>query len=141
LIEFSKKRVENAGAPLKMRLVKGANMEMEETEAGLKGWTMTPYTKKIDTDSNFKIMTEYGMRKEHIKYTHLGIASHNLFEQAYGYELAKEYGVIDYYTMEMLEGMSESSRLAIKEISTDIILYAPMAKKEQFTNAIAQKVR
>ncbi len=141
LIEFSKKRVKNGGAPLKMRLVKGANMEMEETEAGLKGWATTPYTKKIDTDSNFKIMTEYGMRKEHIQYTHLGIASHNLFEQAYGYELAKEYGVIDYYTMEMLEGMSESSRLAIKEISTNIILYAPTAKKEQFTNAIAYLVR
>jgi RHH-type proline utilization regulon transcriptional repressor/proline dehydrogenase/delta 1-pyrroline-5-carboxylate dehydrogenase len=37
----------------------------------------------------------------------------------------------------MLEGMSESARLAINEISKDVILYAPTAAKEQFTNAIA----
>jgi RHH-type proline utilization regulon transcriptional repressor/proline dehydrogenase/delta 1-pyrroline-5-carboxylate dehydrogenase len=141
LIEFAKKRVENGGSPIKMRLVKGANMEMEDTEAALRGWESTPYHKKIDTDSNYKIMAEYGMRKEHIKYVHLGIASHNLFEQAYAYELANEYGVKEYHTMEMLEGMSESARLAIKEISHDLILYAPTAKKEQFTNAIAYLVR
>lgn len=141
LVAFAKDRVEKGGAPLKMRLVKGANMEMEETEAALRGWECTPYVKKIDTDSNFKIMAEYGMRKENIQYLHLGTASHNLFEQAYAYELAKEYDSLDYYTMEMLEGMSESARLAIKEISTDIILYAPAAKKEQFTNAIAYLVR
>ncbi len=43
--------------------------------------------------------------------------------------------------MEMLEGMSESARLAIKQISGEVILYAPIAKKEQFTNAIAYLVR
>ncbi len=141
LIEFAKKRVSEGGRPIKMRLVKGANMEMEDTEAALRGWESTPYHKKIDTDSNYKIMAEYGMRKEHIEYVHLGIASHNLFEQAYAYELAKEYGVKKFHTMEMLEGMSESARLAIKEISHDLILYAPTAKKEQFTNAIAYLVR
>ncbi|MCF6172268.1 MAG: proline dehydrogenase family protein [Campylobacteraceae bacterium] len=141
LIDFAKKRVEAGGSPIKMRLVKGANMEMEDTEAALRGWESTPYHRKIDTDSNYKIMAEYGMRKEHIKFVHLGIASHNLFEQAYAYELANEYGVKEYHTMEMLEGMSESSRLAIKEISHDLILYAPTAKKEQFTNAIAYLVR
>ena len=141
LVAFAKERVENGGAPLKMRLVKGANMEMEETEASIRNWECAPYNKKIDTDSNFKVMVEYGMRKEHIKYLHLGTASHNLFEQAYAYELAKEYDVLDYYTMEMLEGMSEPARLAIKEISTNIILYAPASKKEQFTNAIAYLVR
>jgi len=141
LIGFAQKRVEKGGSPIKMRLVKGANMEMEDTEAALRGWPSTPYHRKIDTDSNYKIMAEYGMRKEHIKFVHLGIASHNLFEQAYAYELAKEYGVKEYHTMEMLEGMSESARLAIKEISHDLILYAPTAKKEQFTNAIAYLVR
>jgi len=116
-------------------------MDMEKTEASLRGRACAPYNKKIDTDSNLKIMAEYCMRKEHIQYLHLGTGSHNLFEQAYAYELSKEYDVLDYYTMEMLERMSESARLAIKEISTNIILYAPVAKKEQFTNAIAYLVR
>lgn len=141
LVEFAQKRVQEGGSPIKMRLVKGANMEMEETEASLMGWPSAPYDKKIDTDSNYKIMVEYGMRKEHISCVHLGIASHNLFEQAYAYELAKKYGVEKYHSMEMLEGMSEPARLAIKELSKDMILYAPTAKKEQFTNAIAYLVR
>ncbi|MDD3342293.1 MAG: bifunctional proline dehydrogenase/L-glutamate gamma-semialdehyde dehydrogenase [Sulfurospirillaceae bacterium] len=141
LVEWAKKRVENGGVPIKMRLVKGANMEMEETEANLRHWEMVTYTKKIDTDSNYKVMGEYALRPENAPYVNIGFASHNLFEHAYGYELAKEYGTSEYFSMEMLEGMSESARLAIKEISGEIILYAPTAKKEQFTNAIAYLVR
>lgn len=141
LVEWAKKRVENGGAPVKMRLVKGANMEMEETEAGLRHWEMVTHTRKIDTDSNYKIMGEYALRPENAPYVNIGMASHNLFELAYGYELAKEYGTSQYFSMEMLEGMSESARLAIKQISGEIILYAPTAKKEQFTNAIGYLVR
>jgi RHH-type proline utilization regulon transcriptional repressor/proline dehydrogenase/delta 1-pyrroline-5-carboxylate dehydrogenase len=141
LCEWAKKRVQDGGAPIKMRLVKGANMEMEETEAGLKHWEICPYIKKIDTDSNYKIMAEYALEPENAPYMHIGCASHNLFELAYGYELAKANGTLEYFSMEMLEGMSESARLAIKEISGEIILYAPTAKKEQFTNAIAYLVR
>jgi len=141
LTDWAKRRVENGGAPIKIRLVKGANMEMEETEAGLKHWEICPYTKKIDTDSNYKVMVEYALKPKNAPYVNLGVASHNLFELAYGYETAKENGVIDYFSMEMLEGMSESARVSIKELSGEVILYAPAAKKEQFTNAIAYLVR
>ena len=141
LIEWAIKRVEKGGVPIKMRLVKGANMEMEETEAGLRHWELVTHTRKIDTDSNYKVMGEFGLRPENAKYVNLGMASHNLFELAHGYELSKEYGTTEFFTMEMLEGMSESARLAIKEISGEVILYAPTAKKEQFTNAIAYLVR
>ncbi len=141
LTDWAKKRVADGGAPIKIRLVKGANMEMEETEAGLKHWVTCPYTKKIDTDSNYKVMLEYALKPENAPYVNLGVASHNLFELAYGYETAKENGVMDYFSMEMLEGMSESARVAIKELSGEVILYGPAAKKEQFTNAIAYLVR
>jgi len=141
LVEWAKKRVESGGAPIKMRLVKGANMEMEETESALRHWEMVTFTQKVDTDSNYKIMAEYALRPENAPYVNIGMASHNLFEHAYGYELAREYGTSEYFSMEMLEGMSESARLAIKELSGEIILYAPTAKKEQFTNAIGYLVR
>ncbi|WP_263832095.1 bifunctional proline dehydrogenase/L-glutamate gamma-semialdehyde dehydrogenase [Sulfurospirillum oryzae] len=141
LVEWAKKRVENGGVPIKMRLVKGANMEMEETEAGLRHWEMVTFTQKIDTDSNYKVMGEFALRAENAKYVNIGMASHNLFELAYGYELSREYGTTEYFSMEMLEGMCESARLAIKQISGEVILYAPIAKKEQFTNAIAYLVR
>ena len=141
LTDWAKERVAQGGAPIKIRLVKGANMEMEETEAGLRHWETCPYTKKLDTDSNYKVMLEYALRPENAPYVNLGVASHNLFELAYGYETAKENGVMAHFSMEMLEGMSESARVAIKELSGEVILYAPAAKKEQFTNAIAYLVR
>ena len=141
LTDWAKERVKNGGAPIKVRLVKGANMEMEETEAGLKHWETCPYTKKLDTDSNYKVMLEYALKPENAPYVHLGVASHNLFELAYGYETAKQNDVIEYFSMEMLEGMSESARVSIKELSGEVILYGPAAKKEQFTNAIAYLVR
>jgi len=141
LCEWAKKRVEAGGAPIKFRLVKGANMEMEETEASQKHWEMVTYTEKSDTDSNYKRMVRFALQKENAPYMHVGTGSHNLFEQAFATELAKENGTSEYHTMEMLEGMSESARLAIKEITKNPILYAPTASKEQFTNAIAYLVR
>jgi len=141
LTNWAKKRVKNGGAPVKIRLVKGANMEMEETEAGLSQWETTTFDKKLDTDSNFKVMLEYALDVKNAPFVNLGIASHNLFELAYGHELAKQNGVMEHFSMEMLEGMSESARVAIKELSGEVILYAPVAKKEQFTNAIAYLVR
>lgn len=141
LTDWAKERVKAGGAPIKIRLVKGANMEMEETEAVLRHWEISPYTKKLDTDSNYKVILQYALRPENAPYVHIGVASHNLFELAYGYELAKENGMMEYFSMEMLEGMSEAARVAIKELSGEVILYGPAAKKEQFTNAIAYLVR
>jgi len=141
LLAWSKNRVDNGGSPIKFRLVKGANMEMEETEASQKHWEMVTYTDKSDTDSNYKRMARHALDPENAKYMHIGTASHNLFELAYATTLAQENGTIEYHTLEMLEGMSEAARLAIKEISKSVILYAPTAAKEQFTNAIAYLVR
>ncbi len=141
LCDWAKTRVENGGAAIKFRLVKGANMEMEETEASQKHWEMVTYVEKSDTDSNYKRMARYALQPENAKYMHIGTASHNLFELAYATTLAQENGTSEYHTLEMLEGMSEAARLAIKEISKEVILYAPTASKEQFTNAIAYLVR
>ncbi|NQY20285.1 MAG: bifunctional proline dehydrogenase/L-glutamate gamma-semialdehyde dehydrogenase [Campylobacteraceae bacterium] len=141
LCDWSRTRVDNGGAAIKFRLVKGANMEMEETEASQKHWEMVTYVDKADTDSNYKRMVRYALDKNNAKYMHIGTASHNLFELAYATVMADKNGTSEFHSLEMLEGMSESARLAIKEISKEVILYAPTASKEQFTNAIAYLVR
>ena len=141
LCDWARNRVKNGGSPIKFRLVKGANMEMEETEASQKHWEMVTYTEKSDTDSNYKRMARYALEADNAPYMHIGTASHNLFELAYATTLAQANGTSDYHTLEMLEGMSEAARLAIREISKSVILYAPTASKEQFTNAIAYLVR
>ncbi|RXK07817.1 bifunctional proline dehydrogenase/L-glutamate gamma-semialdehyde dehydrogenase [Halarcobacter bivalviorum] len=141
LCDWARKRVEKGGSPIKFRLVKGANMEMEETEASQKHWEMVTYTDKSDTDSNYKRMIRYALQPENAPFMNVGTGSHNLFELAFATQLAQELGTSEYHTIEMLEGMSEPARLAIKEISKNVILYGPTASKEQFTNAIAYLVR
>ncbi len=141
LTTWAKKRVKNGGTPIKIRLVKGANMEMEETEASQKHWDLVTYSDKSDTDSNYKRMLRFGLDKKNAPFVHIGTASHNLFEQAFSVVLAEHNKTSQFHTVEMLEGMSDGARQAIKELSQDVILYAPTSKKEQFTNAIAYLVR
>ena len=60
LTEWAKKRVRQGGAPIKIRIVKGANLAMEQFEASLKGWPQAPYTAKVEVDANYKRMVTYG---------------------------------------------------------------------------------
>lgn len=141
LAAWAKKRVENGGAPIKIRIVKGANQEMELTEASLRGWPNVTYAHKAESDANFKIAMDYLLDPDVAPYVHTGIASHNLFDHALGMLLAKDRGVEQYVSAEMLEGMSEAAYSLLKDQGLNVILYAPTATKETFTNAIAYLVR
>ena len=141
LTEWARKRVAAGGAPIKIRIVKGANMEMEMVESGLHNWPLAPYDNKLDVDANYKRMVDFGMIPENIQAVRLGIASHNLFELAYSAVLAKHYGTSDFMSIEMLEGMADHVRRAIQASAGDMLLYAPVATKEQFINAIAYLIR
>jgi len=141
LTDWARKRVQKGGAPIKLRIVKGANMEMEKLESSLFNWPLAPYDNKLEVDANYKRMVSYGMQKENIQAVNLGIASHNLFELAYAATLAKENGVADYFYFEMLEGMADHVRRALQETSGDLLLYAPVAGKDEFINAIAYLIR
>ena len=141
LTEWARKRVDEGGAPIKIRIVKGANMEMEQVESALNNWPLASYDNKLDVDANYKRMVEYGMQPENIRAAHLGIGSHNLFELAYAYTLALHYQVANCFSFEMLEGMADHVRRAIQETDEEIVLYAPVASKEQFISAIAYLIR
>ncbi|KPJ78701.1 MAG: aldehyde dehydrogenase [Deltaproteobacteria bacterium SG8_13] len=141
LTEWAKARTADDGAPIKLRIVKGANMEMEQLEAALFNWPLAPYDNKLDVDANFRRMVIYGMQPANIHAVHLGIASHNLFELAFAHELGRQNRVTDFFYFEMLEGMADHVRRALREMAGDVLLYAPVAAKEEFINAIAYLIR
>ena len=141
LVAWAKERVEKGGAPIKIRLVKGANQEMELTESSLRNWPCVTYLNKAETDANFKLLMDYLIDEKVAPYAHVGIASHNLFDHAVAMLLAKERCVEEYCSAEMLEGMSETAYHVLKNDGLNVILYAPIATKETFTNAIAYLVR
>ena len=141
LTEWAGNRIADGGAPIKLRIVKGANMEMEKLESALFNWPLSCYDNKLEVDANYKRMVTYGMKPENIKAVHLGIASHNLFELAYASVIADDNGVREYFYFEMLEGMADHVRRALQEDSGDVLLYAPVAGRDEFINAIAYLIR
>ena len=117
LTEWAKDRVKRGGAPIKIRLVKGANLAMEQFEASLRGWAQAPYKEKIESDANFKRMLTYACQKENAKAAHLGVGSHNVFDISYALLLRAENGVEKEVSFEMLEGMAEHIRRVVQEIT------------------------
>ncbi|EAK3364734.1 aldehyde dehydrogenase family protein [Campylobacter lari] len=140
LFAFSKERVLKGMKPIKIRFVKGANMESEETIASQRGWALPTFYKKIDTDSNYKKMLDFVLEGDNYKYINVGIASHNLFEIAYAYTRISQAGALSSFTFEMLEGMSLQCSYELSKMH-DLILYAPVCDEAHFNNAIAYLVR
>lgn len=141
LLEFARKRVEAGGAPLKMRLVKGCNLEMETVVSSLRGWPNPVRTSKTEVDANYLHILERALQPENAKVLHIGVASHNLFTIAYAYLLTQKLGSSDYMTFEMLEGMADHVWRAQSLLGNHVILYAPVVKDEHFLNAVSYLVR
>jgi len=129
------------GAPIKLRIVKGANLAMERIEAAQHGWPQAPYETKVEVDANYKRMLEYGCRPEHAEAVHLGVASHNLFDIAYGLVLRDAQRVEPWVEFEMLEGMANHQARAVHARAGGLLLYAPVVRAEDFHSAIAYLVR
>jgi len=141
ILTWARQRVAAGGAPVTMRLVKGANMETERLEASLHNWPQAPYKTKLETDANYKKMLQLGMEAENIAAVHLGVASHNLFDVSYAIVLATERGCLDAIQFEMLEGMANHQRRALCELVENMLLYAPACRQDEFLHAIGYLVR
>ncbi len=141
LQQWARQRVARGGARITIRLVKGANMEMERLEASLKGWPQAPYKTKLETDANYQRMLREMMKPENLAAVDVGVASHNLFDLAYGLALAAGQNAQDRVQFEMLEGMANHQARALLELWPNVLLYAPACRKENFVNAIGYLVR
>ncbi len=113
LLAWARQRVAAGGAPMTIRLVKGANMEMERVEASIEGWPQAPYKTKSDTDANYKRMLHEALLPENRDAVRLGVASHNLFTLSYGLVVAHAAGMLDRVQFEMLEGMANHQRRGV----------------------------
>ncbi|MGI9473773.1 MAG: bifunctional proline dehydrogenase/L-glutamate gamma-semialdehyde dehydrogenase, partial [Rubripirellula sp.] len=141
LTQWARERVEAGGAPITIRIVKGANMEMERVEASLHGWPQSPFHRKVETDANYKRMVQFAMRPESLAAVRPGIASHNLFDISYALVMAFEEDALSMIQFEMLEGMANHQRRALHELTKSVLLYAPACRKEDFIHAIGYLVR
>ena len=78
-----------AAPPIKVRVVKGANLAMEHVDATVHGWPLATYPTKQDTDTNYQRVLDWAMRPEHTAAVRIGVAGHNLFDIAFAHLLVR----------------------------------------------------
>lgn len=141
LLDWAETRVASGGAPVKVRLVKGANLAMEAVEAELHGWAQAPYATKADVDANYKRLVEYALRPRHAAVLRVGVASHNLYDVCFALALSRRRRVSDRLDIEMLEGMANAQAMVVAQRAGRLVLYTPVAAKADFASAIAYLTR
>ncbi|WP_183511850.1 bifunctional proline dehydrogenase/L-glutamate gamma-semialdehyde dehydrogenase [Paeniglutamicibacter cryotolerans] len=141
LQEWSAKRVARGGASIKVRVVKGANLPMEQVEANLHGWPVATCNSKQDSDTSYKSVLEYSLRPGHVENVRIGIAGHNLFDVALAWLLAKSRGVTAGIEFEMLLGMATGQAEAVRRDVGELLLYTPVVHPGEFDVAIAYLIR
>ncbi len=141
LVEWARDRVARGGAPIKVRLVKGANLAMEHAEAELHGWTAAPYATKAEVDASYARLLDVALRPEATVAVRVGVASHNLFHLAWALEVASARGVSSRVDVEMLEGMANAEALALARSGETVLLYTPATRRDDFAAAVAYLVR
>ncbi|GAB2480679.1 bifunctional proline dehydrogenase/L-glutamate gamma-semialdehyde dehydrogenase [Jatrophihabitans fulvus] len=141
LQEWAAARVAGGGAPVKVRVVKGANLPMERVEAAVHGWPLATWGSKQESDTNYKRLLDYALHPERTANVRIGVAGHNLFDVAFAWLLAQRRGVTADVDFEMLLGMATGQAEAVRRDVGSLLLYTPVVHPGEFDVAIAYLVR
>ena len=145
LRRFAERRVAEGGTPIKVRLVKGANLAMEQVDASLHGLTQAPLLSKEETDAQYKRMLLEALDPQKLEAVHLGVAGHNLFDVAFAHLLMRRRGIpagpghgVEF---EMLAGMAPGQQAVVREATGTMRLYVPIVHPRHFDVAVSYLVR
>ncbi|QBE49395.1 proline dehydrogenase family protein [Leucobacter triazinivorans] len=141
LQEWAAARVSGGGAPIKVRIVKGANLPMEHVDAAIHGWPVATWGTKQDSDTSYKAVIDYALTPERVRNVRIGVAGHNLFDVALAWLLAKARGAQAGIEFEMLLGMATGQAEAVKREVGSLLLYTPVVHPQEFDVAIAYLIR
>ncbi|WP_156759020.1 bifunctional proline dehydrogenase/L-glutamate gamma-semialdehyde dehydrogenase [Microbacterium karelineae] len=145
LQEWAAARVANGGAPIKVRVVKGANLPMEQVDAETHDWPMATWPTKQHTDAGYKQVLDYALTPERIANVHIGIAGHNLFDIALAKLLSEKRGIRiepgSGVEFEMLLGMATAQAAVVRRDVGELLLYTPVVHPDEFDVAIAYLIR
>lgn len=141
LTAWATERRAAGGAGIKVRVVKGANLAMEQVDSRVHGWPLATYSSKRDTDSNYKRVLDWAFTPERTDAVRIGVAGHNLFDVAHAWLLAKQRGVEARVEFEMLLGMATGQADAVKRDVGGLLLYTPVVHPGEFDSAISYLIR
>lgn len=137
LVDWSDVRHRAGRAPIKVRVVKGANLAMEDVDAELGGWEPTPYPTKAEVDASYKAVLDRLFDAAARGGLLVGVASHNLFDVAWALDRRRERGLDDRVGIEMLEGMVPPQSRVTRAAAGEVLLYTPVVTDADFAASIA----
>lgn len=141
LAGWAEDRCRRGGAPIRVRLVKGANLSMERVEAALNGWPQAPFASKAEVDASYKRLLDLVLDQRWGGAIRVGVGSHNLFDVAWAMVQRERHGATDRVELEMLEGMAEPEAAAVRDAAGGLLLYAPVVPRQDFDAAVAYLAR
>ncbi|MDN5914357.1 MAG: bifunctional proline dehydrogenase/L-glutamate gamma-semialdehyde dehydrogenase, partial [Pseudonocardia sp.] len=154
--EFAARRAADGGAPIKVRLVKGANLAMERVDAEVHDWSQAPYATKAEVDANYVRLLDRAIGGHRVPGgaavdgrhgLRLGVASHHLHHVALALEMAQARGARAQLDLEMLQGMAPAFARAVagdlpeSGPGSTLVLYTPVVHRGDFDTAVSYLVR
>ncbi len=141
LTSWAQARRARGGAPVTVRLVKGADLAAERVDAILHGWPLATWGSKRETDTAYLRMLDAALVPERTDAVRIGVAGHNLFDLATAWVLAQRRGVTDAVEVQMLLGMASTHAEAVRADVGRILLSAPVVHPDEFDAAIPYLAR
>ena len=146
LVAWSNQRYRSGGGTIKIRIVKGANLAMEQVESTIHGWEQAPYGSKLEADASYRSCMDWALYPGRLDGVRIGVASHNLFDVAWAKLLANKRGVSDRIQFEMLQGMAPGQARAVNadaraQGGAPTLLYTPAVADDDFDVAIGYLFR
>ncbi len=122
-----------------IRLVKGAYWDQEVINAGQKNWPIPVFTRKHETDASFeKLARIILMNGRNVK---LACASHNIRSISAVAETAKDVGAnTDNYEFQVLYGMGEPVRTALRKAGLRVRVYCPIGEMVQGMSYLVRRL-
>ena len=117
----------NRGAPITIRLVKGAYWDQEVVHANLHGYPIPVFTDKARTDVNYEKLSR--LMLQNIDHLSPAFGSHNIRSVAHALAWAKEEKAPERsYEIQMLYGMAEPERKTFRKQGHRVRVYAPVGE-------------
>lgn len=123
LCEWAKQR----GAPVTVRLVKGAYWDYETIHSEQEGWPIPVFSKKWETDASYERCARILL--DHHAHIRTAIASHNVRSIAFAMAHAQALGLEkSAFELQMLYGMAEPMKVAAQQMGYRVRDYVPIGE-------------
>ncbi|HEY1785114.1 MAG TPA: proline dehydrogenase family protein, partial [Pirellulales bacterium] len=112
------------GAPVWVRLVKGAYWDYETIHASAAGWPIPVLQQKWESDANFERQSRFVLRNS--EYLRPALASHNIRSLAHGLATARHIGLPQTgLELQMLYGMADAEKQVFVDLGYRLRIYMP----------------